>query len=360
MGRGFAVGEKNRVYPVAYHNLRLLGDPEAAPAFMKALQSICAKNQLSALKNTTELIRISQLFENLSIRTISIKGPMLGLSLYGDVSLRVSKDLDILVDPLELDKAEAALKAAGYVLLEGIDALTTRQRAVILKTSQHFTFVNNEGVSVELHWRLNAAPLQFGFEELWRNSVKMAAFGGAVHVLNDEYNFLYLILHGSKHGWYRLRWLCDINEIVRGGKLDWADTRTLGQQYGMTCLIGQTMLLVQRLFGTELPFQLGREQRASRMLAEEALLFLLNPQEKMEPTQRMLVRHYRRYLWAWNQGLMSKLRYFLSRFRPSVDIFKTLHLSDSFFWLYYLVRPLAKIKQILHGTTRGLPHEDDD
>ncbi len=353
------LSQKNRVYPMLYHNLRLLGAPGVDPVFMQALQAICAKNQLTALKFTTELIRLSQLFAGLGIRLISIKGPMLGLALYGDVSLRVSKDLDLLIDPLQLDQAVQALKAAGYQLLEGVDALTPRQRSVLLRATQHFSFFNGEGVSVELHWRLHAAPRQFSFEELWRRSGQQTAFGGSVRVLDAVHNFLYLVYHGSKHGWNRLRWLCDANEIISGGKLDWGAARALARQYGLTCHVGQTLLLTQRLFGTPPPYVLGSERRSAQILARDAQMFLLNPYEHAKPTQKNLLHHYRNYLWAWNHGIKAKLRYFRSRFDPDIAMFQTIRLREPFFWLYYLVRPFARMKTLLRTAAEGRANEND-
>ena len=43
-----------------------------------------------------------------------LKGPVIAHEIYGDISLRTSKDLDILVQEIDLEKAEGLLFSLGY------------------------------------------------------------------------------------------------------------------------------------------------------------------------------------------------------------------------------------------------------
>ena len=52
--------------------------------------------------------------EQRGIRTLVLKGPTLALDLYGDVSLRTSKDLDILIPLTEIEQAERLMTELGY------------------------------------------------------------------------------------------------------------------------------------------------------------------------------------------------------------------------------------------------------
>ena len=56
------------------------------------------------LKLSGEMENISELFMENNIRSLFLKGPVIALDLYGDVSLRTSKDLDILLSINDLDK----------------------------------------------------------------------------------------------------------------------------------------------------------------------------------------------------------------------------------------------------------------
>ena len=58
--------------------------------------------------------QVCKLFNESKINTLVLKGPILGANLYGDVSLRTSGDLDILIPIQDLEKAEKLLLMQGY------------------------------------------------------------------------------------------------------------------------------------------------------------------------------------------------------------------------------------------------------
>ena len=57
--------------------------------------------------------QVSKLFKEKD-NTLVLKGPVLAADLYGDVSLRTSSDLDILIPIQDLEKAEKLLLMQGY------------------------------------------------------------------------------------------------------------------------------------------------------------------------------------------------------------------------------------------------------
>ena len=62
---------------------------------------------------TREMEMICKSFNENQIRSIVLKGPVLAANLYGDLSLRTSSDLDILIPITELDKADQLLINIG-------------------------------------------------------------------------------------------------------------------------------------------------------------------------------------------------------------------------------------------------------
>ena len=71
---------------------------------------------------------------------------------------------------------------------------------------------------LEIHWRLDARPSKEPtFNELWERKRVSPITSYPVYFLGEEDLFLYLVSHGARHGWFRLRWLLDIDQMVRKG-----------------------------------------------------------------------------------------------------------------------------------------------
>ena len=210
---------KNRVFPSVFMSLSNL-DGIVDEQTLRLLRARCERNSLTAMKLMAELIRIARRFDQEKIRMISLKGPALGFALYGDLSLRASKDLDLLVSPRDVGAAEQILIDMGYAGYCQTAGFTPRQRRHLLEKGYHFGFVNADGVEVELHWRY-AADHSIDFHDVWAGRKSLTAFGQRVDLLGDVENVLFLMHHGSRHGWKRLRWLLDVREFALRGGLDW-------------------------------------------------------------------------------------------------------------------------------------------
>ena len=83
----------------------------------------------------------------------------------------------------------------------------------------HLSYFHPEkGIQLEIHWRLHPPPSKEpSFEELWKRKRKSELTTYPVYFLGQEDLFLYLITHGARHGWFRLRWLIDIDKMVEKG-----------------------------------------------------------------------------------------------------------------------------------------------
>ena len=68
------------------------------------------------------------------------------------------------------------------------------------------------------------------FDELWNRKRKSSLTNYPVYILSSEDLFLFLVTHGARHGWSRLRWLIDIHQIIKQN-LDWSIISTLLEKY---------------------------------------------------------------------------------------------------------------------------------
>lgn len=354
---------KNRVFPLVYRTLSLLDGVVLDAKTIQLLRTKCEENRMRSLRLATELVRLMGLFDASDIRAISLKGPALGLALYGDISLRASRDIDILVGHTDFKKAEKLLHDAGYSEDESLVDLSAKQRRFLERTLHHFSYINKTGVTVELHWQYYEASFYFCFNELWSTVKVFTVFGGNINVLCGEENFLYLVFHGTKHAWKRLQWLSDINELVKKGGLDWAYIATRAEQYRTTYMIGQAFVLLKRLFGTEPPSEIkdmGVIDPVAVTLASRALPFIVSDDELSGSLGHSLYREYNRYMLEWQKGLWRKIRFFCMHFYPTYLEFKAIRINDDIFFLYYFVLPYFKLQRLIKSSDVRKSRENAD
>ena len=347
---------KHRVYPAVYKNLKKIQDCAIGSEIVAALGTRSKHNRTRAMRQTLELIRLMELFEKSDVRAVSVKGPILGLLTCGDATARTSKDLDILVCPSELEKAEKVLQSEGYVKNDATDGLTAKQRLVILKAQYHFSYLNRKnGINIELHWRIYRETYHFNFEEIWANKAVVDLNGRKINVLGSEENLLYLIFHGSMHAWMRLKWLCDVYELLKKGGIDWGRIAERAKKLGIEHLLGQTLLLTNLLYQTELHKEIldAKTYRYAVRLAESALSFICSADDNTDAFGRSNYLSGQKYMMAWNKGLKRKLSSIFVRFYPIESDFNALKLKDQYFFIYYIVRLLSRFGRVLKAVGKG-------
>jgi len=136
---------------------RLASDHGVAPLVMRALPAPFASHFQDqerqrtkwGLRLTAELLRLLDLFERNAILALPFKGPVLAEALYGDLALRESCDLDLLVHPNDLASAKKVMLAAGYTTDLPADAA---QQAAYLRARYELHFTTPDGVvHIEIH-----------------------------------------------------------------------------------------------------------------------------------------------------------------------------------------------------------------
>lgn len=105
----------------------------------------------------------------------------------------------------------------GYQLTEGNNWPTKKiPRELILNIEHNVSFFNKQlKLCVEVHWVLmHALPVSdIKMEEIIAGNIMEMSFAGRkFNVLTKEFELLFLLIHGSRHGWSRLKWLVDIND----------------------------------------------------------------------------------------------------------------------------------------------------
>ncbi|MGE6376893.1 nucleotidyltransferase domain-containing protein [Peribacillus muralis] len=327
----------HRVYPLIYTKLK---SAQYIPApIMQSMFCDYQKNTFKMLKLTGEIEKISrQAFDN-DICTIFLKGPILAADLYGEISQRTSSDIDILVNIDDLEKVDSLLIKMGYAKDEYIETVLNDWKW----RHHHIVYFHPDTqVKLEIHWRLNPGPAKEpSFNELWqRKQVSSIPTSYPIYGLGNEDLFLFLITHGARHGWSRLRWLVDIDRLCKKN-LDWARINALLQKYQFMHVAGQTMVLSSHLLHTSVhdgAKHLTKSARSNR-LAQQALFYVQRFIDLHdEPLPEDIARYHKKHLFSL-MSFKNKVLFILSFLHPYFEDTKTLPLPQRLHFLYFPLRP---------------------
>ncbi len=168
----------------------------------------------------TELADVVTAMEAANISVLSMKGPVLGQRLYGNLLRRHFSDLDLFVDPLQLPKTLELLGEMGYVLKNGQRHVSSHR----FKTN-HAVELRRGPYKIDLHWHLrNVSLYRIDMRAIWENRVTTEISGKPLHVLSDEHSLLLLLLSiidDISRCKLRLKHILDLHLMVRSLGADW-------------------------------------------------------------------------------------------------------------------------------------------
>src|SRR5262249_15320117 len=143
------------------------------------------------------------------------KGPLLSRYLYGDLAMRSSGDIDLLVHREDVLAVRDLLVAHGYRV--STDLHWRSDSAYLRSRECELSFTDASGaMSIDIHWRILHAyfPSPFDGLDVWTQLRKTPLAGREVSTLSPEHTLLLLCSHGSKHAFERLGWICDVARFV--------------------------------------------------------------------------------------------------------------------------------------------------
>ena len=353
-GRGVGLAEAHGVVALLVQNLGALPSGAMPPAMQERLRARYHARLRYSLLIAGQLPDLLDRFAAQGVDIAAFKGPVLAATAYGGLRRRLFTDLDLFVRTGDVPQAVAVLREAGFTPMHPLqpdyDAHWTSYLPHHRPHGNANGYVRGQGtatqLAVDLHWGLASRYFLFPLPPaaLWpRMETVKLEHGCDVRTFSPEDTLLLLCLHGTKHDWERLRFVCDIAALLRAHpELDAAALldRAAAARSERMVLVG--VHLAQTLLQAPLPALLRRRLAARpdvKARAQEALALMLRPRSGLGHwVQRCLfqlrIRDQRR------DGLGCCIYYTLAALRPSAADRAFVKLPRRLSFLYYLVRPL--------------------
>lgn len=346
VGRGldwdylYRLAKRHSVLPLLYVQLNANAQVDVPPAQLERLRSKFRDNAARNLYLAGELERIITLFKSEGVAVLPYKGPALAASAYGDISLRRYVDLDILVRKGDVPRAKELLCSRGF---RPSQRLSPAQERILLGAQHNLPFSRDGGLLlVELHWEVAGrqfAPSSFG-QGFAERVETVRLLNLEVESLSTEDLLLSLCVHGTKHLWERLAWVCDIAELVGARpQLDWRQLTERAGKLRAGRMLDLGLRLALDLLDAPLPEEVKSRVSADPVAARLSSEVTARLFDGCEYSPAGLLRNIEFNLSA-RRDWRDKARYLGFIFTPTEGDVRVLDLPAGLSFVYYLLRPV--------------------
>lgn len=246
------LGHRHDVLPLLSRSLPAAAGDAVSAAW---LEQAVRRRHVTLLRNgrmATALERVLDALAVAEVPAMPVKGLVVAEQLYGDLAVRGAADLDVLVHPADLPAGRGVLVDLGY--WQRPEPTFT---ALVHEFHDPPWYVGNgpDQVRLELHWDLWADRFfRSDIEGLWSRAGTGSLLDRPVRLLTLEDTLLHLAIHRSRSA-LRLRWNCDIAELVRrrGHEVDWAAVAERADRIGARTATWIVLSMAERFLGAATP-----------------------------------------------------------------------------------------------------------
>ncbi|MBU0511045.1 MAG: nucleotidyltransferase family protein [Chloroflexi bacterium] len=238
---------------LVYYHLSGLDAWAAVPSqIWDTLERAYQAARLLTMRQRFEFVRLLDALRVADVQVIPLKGIALRGTVYPNLALRPSGDIDLLVRSIDIELTENVLRQLGYEPVE-----TDHPKNWYRPENYHHLVpyvLPGRNVLVEIHWGLLPPDtnIRIGIEGIWQRSRVCQIAGCLVRLFCPEDMIIHLGMHAiawqqdvSSQSLPRLRHLVDIAETARyyETQLDWNMIVDLAQEWD----VQQYLFLVLRV-----------------------------------------------------------------------------------------------------------------
>lgn len=246
------IAENHCLFPLFFHEIQKCA-PQIPPEVFSSLQAKAKDFSVHNLVFNAQLIKLSKIFEANNIEFLAYKGATLAQLAYGDSALRQFGDLDILIRKKDFHKVKKIIVESGGKYERN---LTDKQEKAALKYYYELSFLFGENqIPIEVHWAFVQPFFAFEFDvnEVFERSQKISIHDKEISTLSNEDLLIFLCVHGSKHFWTRLSWVCDIAKLIQNQPINWDAVIRRAKDSGSLRMLKLGVFLARDIFLVDLP-----------------------------------------------------------------------------------------------------------
>lgn len=212
---------------------------------------------------TGELVNLLKLLKQQDIVALPYKGPVLATLVYKNVALRRFGDLDIIVQQKDIFAVRELLIAQGY---RPDKEMTDAELVKYLNSKREHTYDfihEDKNVFLEIHWRIAPKYITpIAAKDLWPDLEPFSLAGTTINNLPLEDWLPILCVHGSRHVWERLSWLCDIATLIqKNPDIHWDKVLKQANIWGCQRMLFLGLYMTHDLFGVSLPAEIWQQMK---------------------------------------------------------------------------------------------------
>jgi hypothetical protein len=183
-GKVYNLAIRNRTIPLLYKSIKMKSARDSVPPdFFDKISRIYTENSKRNFFLLSYLINLLDRFKSNGIFAVPFKGPVFTENIYGDLGLRFSSDLDILIQAKDARNAYKVLIESG---LTPEITLNNSQLQKYIVTEDNLSFFRNDSkVLIELHWELSGNYLSrpFILEDMLETLITISIHDSEFHAL---------------------------------------------------------------------------------------------------------------------------------------------------------------------------------
>ena len=332
------MAEWHGVLPLAANGLS--GHPSATAEVCQAMHDGLLAIASWNLRLASELASISADLESRGVRHIPYKGIVLSELLYGTITHRSIRDIDLVVQQRDIPAAIKCLEELGFSDGYG---LNPGQRSAAIRYGFEHSFVR-DGVVVDLHWRLAQHFVwpSLDMDRLWRSLIPFTLYGRDYWILSPEATLAALCSHAAVHDWRYLSMFVDIAALLlRYPSLNWSVVESLSGDSHSTRSILVSLQLAHDYLKASLPPAVqiavhrdGQVKLIADVVSSQQWPWPTNPVRESTSVRWLLTR-------TKGENLFERWKYLAGiALWPTVDDFRNLGLPCALMPLYFALRPL--------------------
>ncbi|MFC2152302.1 nucleotidyltransferase family protein [Bacteroidota bacterium] len=336
---------KHRLVSHVLKHAKFLAEHIPIPTYEKLIDVRLEHSKL-ALNFAIHAIRIYQKFTENNISHCFFKGPLLSLELYNDIGYRNFKDIDILVEQQDAEKAKGIIEELDFNCIYPRIKLSEKQIKLNYSISHHYHFVHPvQAIDIELHWNITNPKSYFGVDskEIIFKSNKLKVSNYELPYISKAENLVYQAAHGSIHQWYRLFWLKDFSVfLTKINSKEIAEAYELSKKLNLAKCFIQACMLSHFIYKSRLPDFIATKINAKIIKTPLISISTTDLSHKGIKGKIKLV--------FYRLKLKPDVKYYFDlafRLRTHLSDWELIKLPESLFFVYYILRPFLLVYKFI-------------